>query len=371
MDYERCIGIADELKRLGERLGDLATEGGAMTATLADSWGGDDCDRFVVDWHFSAKPALVDGGDDITAYAQKLRTQAVEQDLVSALDGPMQATSTAKSTWDRAKDGAVGAMRRAAKFMNDTVDRYPILYLMPGGTGLAMKSGADTVNSAANWIDDPKQAAEDWKDKPRWEQGLDVVSILPVGRPVGAAGRALKGLFKAKKSVNKTTDVTKRAEPPKGSDGGGKPLSEMSDQEVQKEIGGDLKSHEGGPHNGHTMEKHVGKSDEDLVRRANGLDGGKAPKGGTSSYPDQASAERTIAENLRTNDKEINDWLKDPNSRHAKSFDAEHDHVTGRHVDKNGSTATDVHRSRVVLIKDPDAPKGYRIGTSYPKPDNE
>ena len=74
MDYERCIGIADELKRLGERLGDLATEGGAMTETLADSWGGDDCDRFVFDWHFSAKPALVDGG----GYAERVLVPAAQ-----------------------------------------------------------------------------------------------------------------------------------------------------------------------------------------------------------------------------------------------------------------------------------------------------
>ncbi|GAA8849966.1 hypothetical protein DUHN55_32110 [Helicobacter pylori] len=220
MDYERCIGIADELKRLGERLGDLATEGGAMTETLADSWGGDDCDRFVFDWHFSAKPALVDGGGDITAYAQKLRTQAVEQDLASELDGPMSATSTAKSGWDRFKDGTVDKMRGAAKFMNDAVDKYPILYLVPGGGGLAWKLGADQLNTAADWVDDPKQAAEDWKNKPRWEQGLDVVSVLPVGRPIGAAGRVIKGAVKTEKTVNRTTDVAKHRPdgPKKGPD---------------------------------------------------------------------------------------------------------------------------------------------------------
>lgn len=214
MDVERCKDIADELKRLGSRLGDIGGDGSSLRSTLVETWSGPDCERLFVDWTFTGRPQIDRSSGDITRFSEDLRTQAVEQDLVSDLAGPLEGTSTAKSAWDRAKDGLVDKMRGAAKFVSDTVDKYPILYAAPGANGVGAKMWAGTVNSAADWIDDPNQAKDDWLKKPRVEQGADVISVVPVGRVLGAAARGAKGLMKGGEAVNdadKVVDGAKHA----------------------------------------------------------------------------------------------------------------------------------------------------------------
>ncbi|MGE9781450.1 RNase A-like domain-containing protein [Janibacter sp. G368] len=41
---------------------------------------------------------------------------------------------------------------------------------------------------------------------------------------------------------------------------------------------------------------------------------------------------------------------------------------TGRHVPKKSDDVSEVSGSKVVIVKDPNMPKGYRILTSHPTP---
>ena len=61
---------------------------------------------------------------------------------------------------------------------------------------------------------------------------------------------------------------------------------------------------EGPPKNGHTIERHVGKSEEDLKNRL------KTDKvSAASTYYDKETATKAVKDSLK-HDKEIQDWLK-------------------------------------------------------------
>ena len=62
---------------------------------------------------------------------------------------------------------------------------------------------------------------------------------------------------------------------------------------------------EGPPKNGHTIERHVGKSEEDLKNRL------KTDKvSAASTYYDKETATKAVKDSLKQHDKEIQDWLK-------------------------------------------------------------
>ncbi|GIM65230.1 hypothetical protein Pve01_85450 [Planomonospora venezuelensis] len=110
---------------------------------------------------------------------------------------------------------------------------------------------------------------------------------------------------------------------------------------------------------GHTLERHVGKSVQQLRDR---LD--RYPKlKSASAFDDEATAERLISRVLDRRSADVDSWLKDPVDRLILT--EELGVRTGTSVSVDGV----VHEPsgvRVVLLPDSRAPRGWRILTAFP-----
>ncbi|SPB17149.1 hemagglutinin [Caballeronia novacaledonica] len=122
--------------------------------------------------------------------------------------------------------------------------------------------------------------------------------------------------------------------------------------------GGGLQAHEDA--GGHLLDKHVGKSEQDLATRL-----ANDPKiSGSSSFPDRATAENFVSQALDANKSTITDWLAGSSSRLRLDYSSSD--PTGISVAKGTSGAVDVNSARVILVRDPSMPTGYKILTGYP-----
>lgn len=112
---------------------------------------------------------------------------------------------------------------------------------------------------------------------------------------------------------------------------------------------------------GHTMRVHVGRSREWLHDRVVNHPTAKH----ASSFPDETTAERAVAETLGRRSNEIDTWLAGKTAQHR--IDDVLDRVIGVSIDRAGD-AIEVRGLRVVLVRDPQMPEGYWIKTAYPTP---
>lgn len=120
-----------------------------------------------------------------------------------------------------------------------------------------------------------------------------------------------------------------------------------------------LSSHE---HSGsHTLLKHVGQSDEQLLRRL--ADDPNLPS--ASTFASQRRAEGLLSTFLEQRSRSISEWLA---SRAPRCRLDGHMHaVTGRTAWPDGHLDF-VNGVRVILVRDVSMPQGYRILTSFPQP---
>ncbi|WP_344152072.1 RNase A-like domain-containing protein [Nocardioides koreensis] len=112
----------------------------------------------------------------------------------------------------------------------------------------------------------------------------------------------------------------------------------------------------------HTIDRHVGKTDEELLQRVNE---NPRPKF-ISTFPDTETAERGIQTLLRRHRREIEEWLS--HGRGPLVPEGDLGFVTGRSASRNSGDVFDVTGVRAVLRKDPSMPEGFRIHTAYPQP---
>ncbi|KAF1681289.1 ribonuclease YeeF family protein [Bacillus sp. SKDU12] len=120
--------------------------------------------------------------------------------------------------------------------------------------------------------------------------------------------------------------------------------------------GGGLAAHEA--KGGHLIERHVGKTDEELLKR---LQINKKIRA-SSSFTDRPTAERVANETLTKHKKEIEEWLNsdigDPLPLPYRGTE-----VIGRGVRKGSNEVKDMTNARIVLKKNED---GSFILTGYP-----
>lgn len=114
---------------------------------------------------------------------------------------------------------------------------------------------------------------------------------------------------------------------------------------------------------GHTLEKHVSKSNEDLIKRAI-----QESVEAATSYTNKSTATKSVQQNLRKNADEIYKWLHEEGSP-RKIFDVTHEYGIGKGVlsDKK-QIIYDLNKSRAILIKDNSSELGFKILTSFPIP---
>jgi hypothetical protein len=124
--------------------------------------------------------------------------------------------------------------------------------------------------------------------------------------------------------------------------------------------GGGLAAHEAA--GGHTLARHVGMSDADLLARV-----GSSPGiSGASSFSSRAVAEARPADLLAANSSQVSTWLGGTGGKLVLSGPAGGD--VGRFVAQGSTTVIDATGSTVVLICDASTGVGYRIQTAFPTP---
>jgi hypothetical protein len=164
-----------------------------------------------------------------------------------------------------------------------------------------------------------------------------------------------------------SSSAAQPAEPPKNSP---QPPAQSSEQSTDKTEGW-LRQHEGpeggatGPDepNGHTLRKHVGLTDEQLVARQQAEN-----VSGVSTYTDERAAEQVIQEAIRQNQTSIDEWVRQPyNGTKAKKILTYHgENQIGRGLTKSDPVIRPQTKAVVVLRRTPQGT--YYVLTSYPAP---
>ncbi|WP_371827757.1 RNase A-like domain-containing protein [Vreelandella zhanjiangensis] len=129
---------------------------------------------------------------------------------------------------------------------------------------------------------------------------------------------------------------------------------------IKSETGGTLIFHEN--LDGHTIRRHVGKTDEQLLQRLEA----EPDILGSSTYPDLETAQRATGEVLSRNRDSIQNWLT--SSKNRLPLDETLDYEVGRVIPQGATASQLTNRAFVLLAKDSMSPSGYRVHTSFPKP---
>ncbi|WP_413324767.1 ribonuclease YeeF family protein [Bacillus inaquosorum] len=124
--------------------------------------------------------------------------------------------------------------------------------------------------------------------------------------------------------------------------------------------GGGLAAHEA--KGGHLIERHVGKTDEELIQRLDKSKMSNKKISGSSSFKDRATAERVANSALTNNKAKIKKWLNsDVKKPLVLSYKG--NEVLGRGIPKGEDTITDLTNAKIILKKNKD---GSFILTGYP-----
>ncbi|HEK9101072.1 RNase A-like domain-containing lipoprotein [Bacillus cereus] len=118
---------------------------------------------------------------------------------------------------------------------------------------------------------------------------------------------------------------------------------------------------EGPPKNGHTIERHVGKTEEDLKKRL------RTDKvSAASTYYDKEVATKAVKDSLKQHEQEIENWLK--NSKENRLvLNTKHSFPVGKTVLKKDMSVKDkLINTITVLARDKSGTLGFKIITSYP-----
>jgi hypothetical protein len=112
---------------------------------------------------------------------------------------------------------------------------------------------------------------------------------------------------------------------------------------------------------GHTLKKHIGQSDEQLLERL--LQEGEISA--ASTWTDRETAEATVADAVRAERGRIENWMRRgyPRANLALHYDA--GRMIGRSL-RRGESQT-VECSRAVIVLRADGLDGYYVLTSYPE----
>ncbi|MBD1828741.1 hypothetical protein NDI47_08395 [Microcoleus vaginatus GB1-A2] len=127
---------------------------------------------------------------------------------------------------------------------------------------------------------------------------------------------------------------------------------------VPKIPGGGLDFHEAA--GGHTLERHVGKTEAQLAQRL----ASETRISAASSFTDRSVAEAAIGEAMNRNQSAIDSWVKSPGNRYTIDYNA--NRIIGITLRRRASKATSASGLRIVLQRSAKLPPGYFILTAYP-----
>ena len=115
---------------------------------------------------------------------------------------------------------------------------------------------------------------------------------------------------------------------------------------------------------GHTLARHVGRSDDQLRERL----ARDTRISAASTYTDRDTAERVVATALETQQRRLKPWLAREGRRPnlVLDYDGSPGEVIGRSVRRGRDTVEDCH-SAVVVLRWDDSSGEYFVLTSYPE----
>ena len=122
--------------------------------------------------------------------------------------------------------------------------------------------------------------------------------------------------------------------------------------------GGGLEAHERA--GGHTLERHVGKSEEWLINRVN-----RDKISAASSFRDVNEAEHFLSQAIAEHQAEIDAWVAGKGGNRLV-FNTQFDASTGISVKRGDNEAKDVFSVLLVLDRSNQLDTGYKIVTGYP-----
>ena len=123
--------------------------------------------------------------------------------------------------------------------------------------------------------------------------------------------------------------------------------------------GGGLDFHEAA--GGHTLERHVGKTEAQLAQRL----ASETRISAASSFTNRSVAEVAIGEAMNRNQNAIDSWVKSRGNRYTIDYNA--NRIIGITLRRRASKATSASRLRIVLQRSAKLPPGYFILTAYPE----
>lgn len=110
---------------------------------------------------------------------------------------------------------------------------------------------------------------------------------------------------------------------------------------------------------GHTLSRHVGRTDEELRQRLQ-----HEHISAASTYTDRAAAEQAVGAALAANAQRINDWAASSGGHPNLVLDFDSPQAIGRSLRRGQSQSTPCSHALVVLKWKP--PTDYFVLTSYP-----
>ncbi len=123
--------------------------------------------------------------------------------------------------------------------------------------------------------------------------------------------------------------------------------------------GGGLDFHEAA--GGHTLDRHVGKTEAELAQRL----ASETRISAASSFTDRSVAEAAIGEAMNRNQSAIDSWVKSRGNRYTIDYNA--NRIIGITLRRRASKATSASRLRIVLQRSAKLSPGYFILTAYPQ----
>ena len=111
---------------------------------------------------------------------------------------------------------------------------------------------------------------------------------------------------------------------------------------------------------GHTISKHVGKTDADLSARLSS----DPSLTSASSFPDIDTASGAVANTISTNQSTVSSWMSGSSPKLVISSTS--NSSVGSVMQQGATASVATNKTTVVLVKDPLSANGYTVLTSYP-----
>jgi hypothetical protein len=112
---------------------------------------------------------------------------------------------------------------------------------------------------------------------------------------------------------------------------------------------------------GHILRKHVGRTDDELLRRLSR----EHNISGASTYTDRATAEQVVGAAIAQSQDRIQRWLDRSGGHPNLVLDYDSDQPIGRTINRGDDHSRPCSHALIVLKYNP--PSGYYVLTSYPE----